>query len=102
MIYVIDRIERATPLQRVGNRSSLLQRIGKRRAYKALPQEGSLQKSGSVGNRGLTARGACLLLCLLLFVSISEILRFKKQIDFLWELLYPIKIPCWGALLGPV
>ena len=88
MIYVIDRIERATPLQRVGNRSSLLQRIGKRRAYKALPQEGSLQKSGSVGNRGLTedtrgvrttfmvltARGACLLL----FVSISEILRYKE------------------------
>ena len=32
-------------------------------------------------------------------------LRFcviRNKLTFLWELLYPIKIPCWGALLGPV
>ena len=26
----------------------------------------------------------------------------ENKLTFLWELLYPIKIPCWGALLGPV
>ena len=26
----------------------------------------------------------------------------RNKLTFLWELLYPIKIPCWGALLGPV
>ena len=41
----------------------------------------------------------------ILLCDLYPFLRFcvnKKQIDFLWELLYPIKIPCWGALLGPV
>ena len=26
----------------------------------------------------------------------------ENKLTFLWELLYSIKIPCWGALLGPV
>ena len=65
----------------VGNRSSLLPKI-------AL----------GVGTRGLTARGACLLLC----IHFRDFALIGNKLTFLWELLYPIKIPCWGALLGPV
>ena len=37
--------------------------------------------------------------------TLYPFLRFcviRNKLTFLWELLYPIKIPCWGALLGPV